>query len=259
MPDISGYIERGEFPATPLEQQTVIEQLRQMMASKDPVQQRLADAFQKRFGSTPLGVGAHFATGGMSDRAMTSGRPLLRYGDQQLLPLPIYKPGELDFARQLSEQLTPIQDNIAKGVGVMAGGGGALRLLRYLQSLRGGSPPPPAPLSPAGQGPGPAPPPPGGQGMPSPTTEGPFGPPPPVPEGPFGPNIPPNPSEGELPPFQWPPRRPIAPPMTGTGLLPDISIPADLSAPLGFTSRPRHPPGAENKKGEKIGGRFLSD
>jgi hypothetical protein len=289
MPDdiLSPYLQSGNIPAPGAEQARVIEQLRGMMESNDPEARAVAQQFFERFGSRPLGVGAHFATGGLSDEAMTSGHPLLRYGNQQLFPLPIYKPGELPFARQLSEQLTPIQDKIAKGVGVMAGGGGTLRLLRYLQSLRGGGPQPPAPLSPAGGGSGPQTLPPGGPSTPASPPEGPFGPQPPPPrppEGPFGPRIDPTPEE--LPPFRWPKQGALVPPMTATGLLPEARDPGEddnlFSAPLGFgpprlggglrypppatlsglapsPSQARHPAGAQNRKGEKIGGQYRRD
>jgi len=288
------YMQSGKFPATPTEQAQVIEQLKAMQASRDPVQRDLADRFQKKFGSTPLGVGINAATGGLSDKLMTKGA-FGRYSDPALAPLStgdfqIYEPGELDFARLLSSQLTPNQDAVAKGVGTAMPVGLAMRIYRMIQNARGGppgprgGPPPPAPLSPAGSGPAPGQLPPSGQGTPSPVPEGPFGPPPPVPEGPFGPSMPSSRDAAGGYQAARPGLAPTTPPMSAGGYLPDISVPADFAAtPLGFTSPfggggrysappvatarpqpladlpPRHPAGATDKKGNKIGGQFTAD
>jgi hypothetical protein len=55
----------------PAEQQaTVIEQIKAMMASPDPVQRRLAQLYMQRFGRSFLGAAANAATFGGSDTLM---------------------------------------------------------------------------------------------------------------------------------------------------------------------------------------------
>src|SRR5262245_34486380 len=152
----------------PMDQQTaLIEMIKQMAQSDDPLQKAAAQKFMSEHGRSMLAVGLNRATMGLGSPGQGLSDSLMTMGQTGA-----FSPQSLDFSKRLTQGVDPggyhgaemagTAANLALGLGIPRGILGLARLLSPGGTPPGGpqSPgtmPPQAPLGPAGPQPGPTP------------------------------------------------------------------------------------------------------